>query len=249
MTTTLAITLFTYMFMFTENIYSYIKKDNVYTKKESMANYLTGAVISIISRVDTFYYGLFFVVFNFLGYKYYSMTFVSFVTCLIVIDFFYYLLHRMKHTYNFFWQFHFVHHSGKDFNMSTYLRTSWVEHSYMLPFPLLPAIIIGINPYTVIFTSFFLFIYQFYCHSSYVKLPKFFDYILITPRNHAIHHDSATEHHNSNYGVMFSIWDRMFGTYSSECKNFIPGIKNYKQNNAIKIQTDPIFSFIKSLKK
>lgn len=242
-------TTLTFSYLFAENLYSFFKKDGVYTTKESVTNYVTGIVLKLISNVDSYYFGGFFILFGIFGYTYKPFSVASFLSCLIVIDFFYYLLHRMKHKVNFFWTFHHVHHSGKDFNMSTYLRTSWVEHLFLLPFPLLPALFIGFNPYLIISVSYFLFIYQFYCHSSYIKLPRWLDLVFVTPYNHSIHHDEENSHHNSNFGVMLSLWDRVFHSYTANIKSFTPGLKNYKQFNVIKIQLDPIQNYRQSILK
>ena len=41
------------------------------------------------------------------------------------------------------------------------------------------------------------------------------DWILVTPRTHEIHHSADAAHYNTNFGVLLSVWDRMFGTYRS----------------------------------
>ena len=56
---------------------------------------------------------------------------------------------------------------------------------------------------------------QHYIHSSLgVPVAALLERVLVTPRFHFVHH-SAREHvANSNYGFMFSLWDRMFGTFN-----------------------------------
>jgi sterol desaturase/sphingolipid hydroxylase (fatty acid hydroxylase superfamily) len=77
---------------------------------------------------------------------------------------------------------------------------------------------------------------------------SFFDYLFITPENHRVHHDEDIKNQNSNYGNLFSIWDRMFGTFVRTRENIIFGIKGYYQDNFIKMETDPVIAYIKNLK-
>ena len=72
------------------------------------------------------------------------------------------------------------------------------------------------------------------------------EYIFITPQTHIVHHDQEIKHQNSNFGAMFSIWDRMFGTYTGRVYAITPGIKKYEQNNFIKMESDPIVKYLES---
>ena len=50
-----------------------------------------------------------------------------------------------------------------------------------------------------------------------ISLPKKIDYylsfIIVSPDMHKIHHHYKLPYTDSNYGNVFSIWDRLFGTY------------------------------------
>jgi sterol desaturase/sphingolipid hydroxylase (fatty acid hydroxylase superfamily) len=44
-------------------------------------------------------------------------------------------------------------------------------------------------------------------------MPRWFEYVFVTPTNHRVHHGKNTAFIDKNYGSMFIIWDRIFGTY------------------------------------
>lgn len=46
------------------------------------------------------------------------------------------------------------------------------------------------------------------------KLDKYLSYLVITPNMHHVHHHFKQPYTDSNYGDLFSIWDRMFGTFT-----------------------------------
>ena len=80
-------------------------------------------------------------------------------------------------------------------------------------------------------------------HSRYIGLPRFLEIIFVTPQYHLIHHSQNIKNHNSNFGVLFSIWDRMFGTYTKNMSGNLFGVKDYYQSNFIKVHTDPMVDY------
>ncbi len=166
---------------------------------------------------------------------------LSFVVCLLLTDFLYYVFHRFSHAFALPWMLHFVHHSGNKFNLSAGFRSSLPETVLLFVF-YSPVLMLGFPPQ--IFWGVFQIIstYQFMTHSSYLKLPRWINYIFVTPSYHKIHHDQDIKNQNSNFGGVFSIWDRLFGTYVREAENYKPGLKGYQENNLIKIQIDPFLT-------
>lgn len=56
---------------------------------------------------------------------------------------------------------------------------------------------------------------QHYLHSNlWVPFSRYLEYVLITPRVHFVHHSRTRAYCDSNYGFIFSVWDRLFGTYT-----------------------------------
>jgi sterol desaturase/sphingolipid hydroxylase (fatty acid hydroxylase superfamily) len=60
---------------------------------------------------------------------------------------------------------------------------------------------------------------DFFSHAN-VRLPESLDrivrWVLVTPNMHSLHHSSHQPETDSNYGVVFTVWDRLFGTYRAE---------------------------------
>ena len=228
-----------------EIIYSVYKNDQKYQPVRMFNNFLRGTVLIILSANLVYLFSVFFTdLYNALHKVSQPITLISFFVCLLITDFMYYIFHRLHHSVPFLRNLHIVHHSDKQFNLSTAFRISWLEQSYIFLF-LTPSILIGFSPKLVFFTALFLVIYQLYCHSSYLNLPSFLNYFLVTANTHRNHHDEREENQNSNYGAIFTIWDKMFRTFTKPKLHLVFGIKGYQEDNFIKMETSPILNFFK----
>ncbi len=171
-------------------------------------------------------------------------TLFSFITCLLLMDFLYYLFHRANHYFGLLWMFHFVHHSDTKLNLSVGFRSSWFEMvGLFATYSLLLAIGFPLSLFLAAFTV--TSTYQFLTHSRYIQIPTYLEYVFVTPHFHATHHDKRIQYQNSNFGGVFSLWDRFFSTYAKDVEVSSFGIEGYKQNNVIKIHTDPILQYVR----
>lgn len=183
------ITVLSFFILLLEMLYSFYRKDGIYTAKQVSGNMLHWVILRIFTRIATKINILFFIAIMLAtGTKNVSFNTLSFVSCLILVDFIYYLVHRVHHSLSFFWTFHFVHHSDNHLNLTTSFRVSWIEILYF-NFLFTPILLLGFTGNELLLALSFLGSYQFYCHSQYIKLPKIFNFFLITPDNHRIHHD------------------------------------------------------------
>lgn len=206
-------------------IYGSVLLEYIYAKMTSPAkapwrifstNVLTGVVTELLFSLKQKYIfsagliiaGQFFVVEN------RSLSLISLLSCIVLMDFLYYIYHRLDHSYKFLWAFHSVHHSDSTLNYSTALRVSWFEQIFFFVF-LIPLFLIGYHPLIILLAGIVLDTYQFFCHGNYLQFPRFTEYILVTPKNHRVHHSRDAHHQRSNFGAIFSIWDRLFGTYTT----------------------------------
>lgn len=241
---------FNFFIVFLEFAYSLYKKDGIYSKLGTINNIINGIIINLISpRMFVIYFTIFLKYYNFfhidLDIKF---GLLNFIVCLFFVDFMYYIFHRLHHSVRIFWTLHSVHHGDNKLNLSTALRVSWFEQLYIYLI-FVPIILVGFHPLTIFLAFYLLSEYQFYCHSQYFRLPRVFNLFLITPNNHRTHHDNIHAHQASNYGGVFSIWDRMFGTYTEEISEFNPGIKNFKEENVLRFEFVPIINYCKSIWK
>ncbi len=239
-----------YLFVLIEYGYSVYRQDGFYSSAGTMNNILRGVFLEMLSiRMTTLYLGLFLLWSR--PYAFYTprvadLNIIFFLVCLVCVDLCWYVFHRVHHSFAFPWALHSVHHGDDRLNLSTAFRISWTEQIYLFFF-FLPVLLLGFHPFLFFLAIFYLNTHQFFCHSQYIAFPRFFDYLLVTPHNHRIHHDQASRNQNSNFGAVFSIWDRLFGTYVAEIDTFTPGIKGYHQNNFIKMEVAPVSIYFRKL--
>jgi sterol desaturase/sphingolipid hydroxylase (fatty acid hydroxylase superfamily) len=114
-----------------------------------------------------------------------------------------------------FWASHVVHHSSQYFNLSTALRQTWTPMTY-LPF-WLPIALLGFKPWMIFTMQAVSLMYQFWIHTERIQtLPRWFEFVFNTPSHHRVHHGSNEIYLDRNYGGIFIIWDRMFGSFQGE---------------------------------
>jgi len=130
-------------------------------------------------------------------------------------DFCYYWFHRLSHEISIFWAAHAVHHQSEDYNLSTALRQTSTGFWFTWIF-YVPLFLIGFPLEVLLTVKAVNLIYQFWVHTQFVRRLGPLDYVLITPSNHRVHHAQNERYIDKNYGGMFVIWDRMFGTFEDE---------------------------------
>ena len=125
------------------------------------------------------------------------------------------LIHWIEHNVKWMWKFHIIHHTDPEVDVTTGLRHHPGESVFRLLFTALAVFVSGASFGVVM-------IYQtlsaFFAHLTHanIKAPKIIDRILdkviVTPHFHKAHHHYTLPHTDKNYGNIFSIWDRIFGT-------------------------------------
>lgn len=128
-----------------------------------------------------------------------------------------YLPHFLEHKIKPLWMIHLVHHSDHNVDTTTANRHHPLESVVRYSFTLLGVFIIGAPiGIVMLYQSMSLVATQF-SHAN-IKLPKSIDmvlsYVIISPDMHKIHHHYKLPYTDTNFGNIFSLWDRCFGTYS-----------------------------------
>lgn len=148
---------------------------------------------------------------------------VYFAVGMFGCDLCWYISHRCQHDWHLLWAAHSVHHSSKRFNLCTAFRIGIFQQFWGWIF-YLPLAFIGLPP--VEFLRHFRLnqLYQFWIHTEVIgRLPWVIELIMNTPSHHRLHHRPPG---NCNYGGVFIIWDRIFGTFVAEIDTWnekIPG--------------------------
>jgi sterol desaturase/sphingolipid hydroxylase (fatty acid hydroxylase superfamily) len=131
-------------------------------------------------------------------------------------DFLFWLEHFVDHKVRLFWAVHVTHHSSPEYNLSTGFRSSVFMPVYKYIY-LIPLVLLGFTPADVLFMFSFTQIYGILVHTQYInKLPRWVEYIFVTPSHHRVHHASNVPYLDKNMGMVFIIWDRFFGTFAPE---------------------------------
>jgi alkylglycerol monooxygenase len=136
------------------------------------------------------------------------------VIAFVLYDFCYYWHHRLAHEMNILWAAHVVHHSSEEYNLTTALRQSgsnlfiWIFY--------LPMAILGFDPIVLITVGSLNLVYQFWIHSRHIPKLGWYEWVFATPSNHRVHHAQNQIYIDRNYGGVFIIWDRLFGSFQEE---------------------------------
>jgi sterol desaturase/sphingolipid hydroxylase (fatty acid hydroxylase superfamily) len=156
---------------------------------------------------------------------------------LLAQDFFYYWSHRGHHVIRILWACHVVHHSSRNFNLSTALRQPWTSLTSW-PF-YLPLIALGVHPAALAFCSSVNLVYQFWIHTERIdKLSRPVEFWLNTPSHHRVHHASQGSYLDRNFGGILIVWDRLFGSFTPETERPVYGLtKNIATFNPLRVAT------------
>ncbi len=124
--------------------------------------------------------------------------------------------HWVRHRVPLFWRFHAVHHAQRELNLFTDLRYHPLEYLVTTTLGALPLFALGNALPTVAAWSVVGNCYTKFTHANVRTRLGPLRTFLVTPQSHRIHHSSDDAHRDTNYGVVFSIWDRLFGTQSPD---------------------------------
>ncbi|MDW3094675.1 MAG: sterol desaturase family protein [Gammaproteobacteria bacterium] len=142
---------------------------------------------------------------------------VEIALSIIILDLFDYWWHRANHRVRFLWRFHKAHHSDTYMDVTTALRFHPGE--LLISFFVKASWIIIWGPTVIawfLFEAMVSLSAQFH-HSNFDfpdKIERWLALIIVTPRYHASHHAVDRKFGDSNYSTIFSVWDRVFLTYS-----------------------------------
>lgn len=150
-------------------------------------------------------------VLNMLNLSYWS----KIIAVVVFLDFMLYVWHLLNHEIPLLWRFHRVHHSDLNMDVSTVNRFHVGELAISAVIKIgfiffLGADLFGLTLHEILIVA----TAQF--HHSSLKLPSWFENIywvlFVPPSMHRIHHSVVIKERNTNYGTIFSIWDRLLGT-------------------------------------
>jgi sterol desaturase/sphingolipid hydroxylase (fatty acid hydroxylase superfamily) len=134
----------------------------------------------------------------------------------LILDLFGYASHRLLHGVPALWRLHHVHHSDIDIDFTTTVRHHPAEALLTIVAVFGITIFAGVSPESVVLYQVVATVFDFASHGN-MRLPPGADAwirsIVVTPDMHLVHHSAWKRETDSNYGTVFSVWDRLFGSY------------------------------------
>ncbi len=141
---------------------------------------------------------------------------VKFLVACVLLDLWMYWWHRANHRVSWLWRLHRMHHRDAEMDVTTALRFHPLEIAISAVLHLGVCAVSGVS-WPALVAYFALFQPVIFFHHSRVVLPSGSDALLralvVSPAMHHLHHSTVRAETDSNYGSVFSFWDRMFGTY------------------------------------
>ncbi len=136
---------------------------------------------------------------------------------LLILDFIgMYCSHYILHKFKWLWKFHMVHHADTHVDVTTGTRHHPGDWLIRETFALVAVIITGAPIAFYLFFRFCNVVFTYFTHAN-INLPPWLEkplsWIFITPNVHKFHHHYERPWTDTNFGNIFSIWDRIFGTF------------------------------------
>ena len=129
-----------------------------------------------------------------------------------------YLVHWVEHKVRFLWHFHLIHHTDTWIDTTSANRHHPGESVIRFIFTTLGVLIVG-TPMWMVFLYQTLSVIATQFNHANIVLPKKLDtilsYFIVSPDMHKVHHHYVLPYTDSNYGNIFSVWDRLFGTFKT----------------------------------
>lgn len=204
------------LFIPLEWILSHMQGRRYYTLKETLVNIylnLVNAGVDLLLRGVALFVLIFFSQYAFPidwhPLAYWLMLFLC-------EDLLFWLEHYVDHKVRIFWAVHVTHHSSEEYNLTTGFRSSVFMPFYRYLY-FIPLAIMGFRPIDILFMYAITQIYGILVHTQWVqRLPRWYEYIFVSPSHHRVHHASNIPYLDKNMGMALIIWDRMFGTFAEE---------------------------------
>lgn len=207
-----------FLLIFIELIAERVRGTEYYQLTDSLTSLATGTINQLVRAAKLI---VPFTVYVFL-YENFAVldlqaSLATWLVAFVLYDFCYYWNHRLGHEMNLLWAAHVVHHSSEEYNLTTALRqtgTSFLSFVFYLPMAIL-----GFDPLMLATVGGLNLVYQFWVHTRHIGRLGILDRIFVTPSNHRAHHGQNSAYIDCNYGGVFVIWDRLFGSFQEELED------------------------------
>ncbi len=139
---------------------------------------------------------------------------------ILAVDFVSWAQHLLRHKVTALWFLHTVHHSQRELNPFTDSRYHMAEYIVLESIRFVPMLMLGIHADAIVGFAVFSAFYSRLYHSNIRSNFGFLRYFMVTPQSHRVHHSFLPEHKDRNFGLVFCVWDRLFGTQSADDQTY-----------------------------
>lgn len=241
----LCISLFVY-----ELIWAYRNRKRIATVNQVLSNVFTGVVVALLANL-----GVRYIFFDHVWtpiaqasplYGFWKNSIFAFIALLVAMDFTFYVAHRLAHKIPFIWIFHAPHHTDDMLNISSGFRASFTCYTVLL---FSPAAFLGAPPVIYWAALNFCVLYPEWLHAQCFPRMKYVEWLFVTPSCHRIHHGTNEIYKNKNFGLIFTIFDRLFGTFEPESEQPLYYVKNLSTQNVFDLQIVGLATYMKLSRK
>ncbi len=214
------------------------RRHESYEAKDAWVNIFIGFMSVAFGALFGLFIGaIYLAAYEFAPYKFPAEAWWTWAILFFIDDFAYYWFHRISHESRLFWNFHVVHHSSEQYNLSVAVRQSWFSGILHWIF-YAPVMLLGFAPWMFLTMHGLNLIYQFWIHTKIIDRLGPLEHVLNTPSHHRVHHGVNEKYLDKNYAGVLIIWDKMFGSFVNEEEEPKYGIiKPLKSYNPLWINT------------
>ncbi|MFT7476679.1 MAG: sterol desaturase/sphingolipid hydroxylase (fatty acid hydroxylase superfamily) [Verrucomicrobiales bacterium] len=173
------------------------------------------------------------------------------VVAVVLADFIYYWEHRFEHEHRLPWDlYHSVHHSSESYDQTTGLRLGAFDAFLTIGFSL-PLVVVGFSPAIALAATGLVVGYQTWIHTESIKkIPRWLEAIFNTASHHRAHHGADEHYLDVNYGGIFIVWDRAFGTFQAETTRPVYGLTTQiESSNPLDVQFSQLRLLVRDLRE
>lgn len=141
---------------------------------------------------------------------------LAILAAVLALDLIHYAVHRLMHAVPILWRLHLVHHADLDVDFTTGYRHHPFEALLVATVHLLAIFMLGVPPAAVVLFSALSNVIAVYTHGNVRTagpVDRLLRSVVMTPDVHIVHHSAVRRETDSNFGLVLTWWDRLFGTY------------------------------------
>lgn len=142
---------------------------------------------------------------------------VGLLAGVVILDLAAYWLHRLAHSWPWYWRLHRIHHTDLDVDVTTGFRHHPLDLVLTFAVLSLLVVVLGISVQAALLRLLISIPVTLFGHSNWLlppRLDRVLRWLIVTPAMHRVHHSAWRRETDSNYGAVLSVWDRLFGTYT-----------------------------------